>query len=64
MYKELAEKYYKGKSNFRKALSAGIALDNALKLDYTKGGSTNCHFMIDNYLKYFTYEKLNYENKN
>lgn len=36
-----------------KAMAAGKAMDNALKLEYTKGGSTKCHFMMSNYLKYF-----------
>lgn len=58
MYKELAEKHYCNHKNYKKALAAGIAMDNALKLNYTKGGHTNTHFMIENYLKYFTYDKL------
>ncbi len=58
MYREQAEKHYKGHKNYKKALAAGIAMDNALKLEYTKGGHTNTHFMLNNYLKYFSYEKL------
>lgn len=58
MYQELAEKYYKNSPKLKKALAAGIAMDNSLKLERTKGGTTNCHFMMDNYLKYFDYEKI------
>ena len=45
MYREQAEKHYKGHKNYKKALAAGIAMDNALKLEYTKGGHTNTHFI-------------------
>jgi hypothetical protein len=62
MYKELANKYYKNHNLYKKALSAGTALDNALKLSYTKGGFTNTHFMLDNYLAYFDYEVLKNRN--
>jgi hypothetical protein len=41
----------------KKATAAGKAMDNALKVSYSKGGTTKCHFMITNYLKYFDYEK-------
>ncbi len=58
MYKKLAERFYKNHKEFNKAYAAGVAMDNALKLDYSKGGTTNCHFMMDNFLKYFTYERL------
>jgi hypothetical protein len=58
MYKEQAEKYYKNHPKYKKALAAGIAMDNALNLKYTKGGTTNTHFIIQNYFKYFSYESL------
>lgn len=58
MFENLAIKYYQGRSAFNKALAAGIAIDNLLKLDYSKGGATKTYFMMNNYLKYFTYEKL------
>lgn len=58
MYKELAETHYVNHKDYKKALAAGIAMDNALKKDYTTGGSTNTHFMMSNFLKYFSYEKL------
>jgi hypothetical protein len=58
MYKELTEKHYKNHKEYNKALAAGIAMDNALKLTYSKGGSTNTHFMFSNFLKYFSYERL------
>ena len=57
-FKQQAETFYKGHREKAKAIAAGTAIDNALKLDYTKGGVTHTHFMIDNYLKYFTYERL------
>ena len=58
MYKELAIKFYTGHKDYSKALAAGVAIDNALKKEYTKGGATKCHFMMDNFLKYFSFEKL------
>lgn len=58
MYKEMADKYYKDHKEHKKALDAGIAMDNALKLERSKGGHTNCHFMMNNFLKYFCYERL------
>lgn len=58
MYEKLAIKYYKNHNKFNKALSAGIAMDNAMKLKYTKGGSSKTSFMMDNFLKYFDYEVL------
>lgn len=58
MYKELANKYYKNHNLYNKAYSAGVALDNALVVKSTKGGSTKTHFMLDNFLKYFDYEVL------
>ena len=57
-----AELYYSGHSLYKKALSAGIAMDNALKVNYTKGGTTNSHFMNENWLKYFEYSKLEQNN--
>ncbi len=56
MYTEMAIKYYSDRKNFKKALAAGIAMDNALKKEYGKGGCTNCRFMMSNYLKFFSYE--------
>jgi hypothetical protein len=58
MYKEMAEKHYKDHKDLPKALAAGIAMDNALKKEYGGGGGTKTHFMMDNFLKYFTYERL------
>jgi hypothetical protein len=58
MYKQMAIEHYANHKDFNKALAAGTAMDNALKKDYTKGGTTNCHFMMDNFLKYFSYERL------
>ena len=58
MYESQAKDYYANDYRLPKAVAAGIAIDNALKLDYTKGGHTKTHFMIGNYLKYFSYEAL------
>lgn len=58
MYKEMAVKYYTGHKDFKKALAAGIAMDNALRKEYGVGGTTRTHFMMSNFLKYFSYEKL------
>ena len=44
-----------------KAIAAGRALDNALEVKYSKGGTTKSHFMLDNYLKYFSFEALGSE---
>lgn len=62
MYKELANNYYKNHNLYNKALSAAIAMDNALKINNTKGGTTSTHFMITNYLAYFDYEVLKRRN--
>lgn len=58
MYKEQAIQYYKDHKLFEKALAAGISLDNSLSLNYTKGGTSNCHFRMNTYLKYFSFEAL------
>ncbi len=58
MYKEMAYKYYQNHKDFNKALAAGTAMDNALKKEYSIGGTTKTHFMMDNFLKYFSYERL------
>lgn len=52
-YEEHAKKIYANSSDKvkKKALDAGIAMDNALKKEKS-------HFMIGNYLKYFDYEKI------
>ena len=57
-----AEIYYSEHALYKKALSAGIAMDNALRVNYTRGGTTNSHFMNDNWLKYFEYSKLDQNN--
>lgn len=58
MYEAQATEYYANDKRLPKAIAAGIAMDNALKLEYTKGGHTKTHFMMSNYLKYFSYEAL------
>lgn len=58
IYKDMANKFYKGHKDFDKAFAAGTAMDNALTKEYSKGGHSNCHFMLDNFLKYFSYERL------
>lgn len=45
----------------KKAMAAGRAMDNALKLEYGKGGGTKSHFMTDNWLAYFSPEALGKE---
>ncbi len=64
-YKDMAIKAYANDDENKryKAVSAGTAIDNALKLNYGLGGTTRCHFMMDNYLKYFSYEALGHRNK-
>lgn len=57
-YEQMAKLHYSNHKDYKKALAAGIALDNSLKKDYTVGGSTNTHFMMSNFLKYFSYERL------
>jgi len=61
-YEEMARIAYANDPKLKKALAAGIAMDNAMKLDRSKGGATNCHFMMDNFLKYFSYEALGERN--
>jgi hypothetical protein len=58
MYKDKAIKYYTDHPKFHKAYSAATAMDNSLIKEYGKEGSTDCRFMMDNYLKYFDYESL------
>jgi len=58
IYKSMAIKYYNNHKDFKKALAAGTAMDNALTKEYSKGGHSNCHFMYDNFEKYFCFEKL------
>lgn len=53
MFESLAIKHYSTDPRLRKAIAAGRAMDNAMKLAYGPGGTTRCHFMMDNYLKYF-----------
>ena len=57
-YEQMAETYYNGHPEYKKALAAGIATDNAMKKEYGVGGGTNTHFMMTNFLKYFSYERL------
>ena len=59
-YEEQAVKAYANDEPTKKhkAIAAGRAIDNALKLQYSKGGITKSHFMLSNYLKYFSYESL------
>jgi len=58
MYEQIAIKEYLNHKEYSKALAAGKAMDNALKLTYSKGGTTNTHFMFSNFFKYFCYERL------
>jgi len=51
-------KYYKGSPKLKKAIAAGTLIDNRLKLEYSNSGTTDCHFDMQNYLKYFSYEAL------
>ncbi len=57
-YEQKAKLLYASSDKLNKAIAAGKAMDNAMKLEYTPGGATKCHFMIDNYLKYFDYDKI------
>lgn len=69
-WEQQAEKAYSNdtKEKRKKAIAAGIAIDNALKKEYSKGnenghgaGITHSHFMTDNWVKYFSYEALGKE---
>ena len=59
-YEQLAKELYKDASTdkLHKAISAGKQMDNSLKKEYGSEGSTDCHFRIDQYLKYFSYEAI------
>ena len=41
-----------------KAVSAGKAIDNGINLSYTPGGASRTHFNMEQWLKYFSPEKL------
>jgi hypothetical protein len=62
-YEDIAKKAYDNDKPevLKKAIAAGKAIDNALKLEYTKGGTTNSHFMMQNYLAYFDYQAMGKE---
>lgn len=55
-YVQQANDFYAGHKNFKKALAAGTAMDNSLKI--REGHTTNTHFMMHNFLKYFSFEVL------
>jgi hypothetical protein len=65
MYQELAVKAYAQDTPKKraKAIAAGVAMDNALKLEYTAGGTTHCRFLSDQYEAYFSPEALAHRNK-
>jgi hypothetical protein len=52
-FEDLAKELYKDSKLLKKAVDAGILIDNRLKKEYTKGGTTNCFFDVSNWLKYF-----------
>jgi len=58
-YQLQAIEFYTGHDKFNKAIAAAKQLDNSLVKKYGSEGSTDCHFRIDQYLKYFSYEALN-----
>ena len=59
-YQQTASKAYARDSEekYKKAVAAGIAIDNALVTEYGPEGKTKSHFMTSNWLKYFSYEAL------
>ena len=57
-YELQARKYYANNPRLDKAIAAGKQMDNSLKKEYGKEGSTDCHFRMNQYLKYFSYEAL------
>jgi len=56
-YQTLAEIFYGGTDKYNKAMSAAKLMDNRLANDYQKQTS-DIHFDMSNYLKYFDYYKL------
>jgi len=58
-YQQQAIQFYTGHEKFNKAMAAAKQLDNSLIKEYGTEGSTDFHFRIDQYLKYFSYEALN-----
>jgi hypothetical protein len=60
MYEELARKAYAndGDKKRNKAIAAGRAIDNGLKKEYSKGGTTHCRFDAVQYEAFFSEEKL------
>lgn len=64
-YEQIACKAYANDTpeKLHKAISAGKLLDNRLKKEYQAEGSTNTHFDMASYNKYFSYEALGDRNK-
>ncbi len=60
-YEQMAIKAYRNDTEEKrhKAIAAGKAIDNACELEHaTESGVTRCHFMLSNWLKYFSSEAL------
>lgn len=55
-YEQKAKELYANSDKLNKAIAAGKQLDNCLKKEYGPEGSTDTHFRVDQYLKYFSYE--------
>ena len=57
-YQNLALQLYANadENKRNKAIAAGKQLDNSLVKEYGPEGATDCHFRVEQYLKYFSYE--------
>ncbi|RZK23517.1 MAG: hypothetical protein EOO43_08385 [Flavobacterium sp.] len=56
MIEATAKKMYQGHHLYKKAVDTGRAIDNALQVQYTKGGTTNSRFLTAMHQKYFSFE--------
>lgn len=57
-YQNIVDEFYRDEDCYYKALASAKNLENSLKVKYNKDGSTNCHFRMNEYLKYFSFEAL------
>ena len=57
-YQNIVDEFYRDEDCYHKALSSAKNLENSMNVKYSKDGSTNCHFRMNEYSKYFSFEAL------
>ena len=62
-YQNIVDEFYRDEDCYYKALASAKNLENSMKVKYNKDGSTNCHFRMNEYLKYFSFDALNKKSK-